>query len=185
MVEVEAANVSVEGLREVCRSSEDAIILFEYFAKRRYNTSETKTNALLRAIRKEGNDVRKPLVIDIFRKLENLGCGQYVEGRRGRPSRFRWAVTLTSVGKAATGRAATVDSIGRGVAAAPTDVESTEGPLVSGQETSEGSRPVKIMTHQFNLRPNYTVTLDLPSDITSVEAERLSRMILTLPFGRA
>ncbi len=36
-------------------------------------------------------------------KLQEQGCGQFVEGRRGWPSRFVWSAGLISVGRAAAG----------------------------------------------------------------------------------
>ena len=39
----------------------------------------------------------------LARALEQAGCGQFVVGRRGQPSRFEWAFSCISLGQAAAG----------------------------------------------------------------------------------
>lgn len=42
--------------------------------------------------------------------------------------------------------------------------------------------PPKIVRHQFMLRPTIKVSFELPEDITTHEAERLGKMLGTLPI---
>jgi transcriptional regulator with XRE-family HTH domain len=45
-----------------------------------------------------------------------------------------------------------------------------------------GSEPsAALLTHAYHLRPSLKVSIDLPSDITAKEAERLSQFIRSLP----
>lgn len=49
---------------------------------------------------------------------------------------------------------------------------------------SQGKTPegVRWMRHIYPLRPDFTVTLELPRDLTTAEAERLGAMLKTLPI---
>jgi hypothetical protein len=40
-----------------------------------------------------------------------------------------------------------------------------------------------MITHQFKLRPEMTVTVQLPGDLTEKEAERFSQFLRSLPFA--
>jgi len=59
----------------------------------------------------EGQAFERREIIALFRQLEKAGCGQFVEGRRGWPSRFVWSVGLTGVGRAAAGDAQPIAQI--------------------------------------------------------------------------
>jgi len=39
------------------------------------------------------------------------------------------------------------------------------------------------ITHSFHLRPDLTLELDLPADLTAQEAARIARFVEALPFG--
>ena len=48
--------------------------------------------------------------------------------------------------------------------------------------TEEGG-PARMTRHSFQLRPDASIALELPSDLTQLEARRLAEFIRTLPFG--
>jgi Protein of unknown function DUF262 len=62
-------------------------------------------------LRVDGHTFLRRDIIALFRKLQELGCGQFVEGRRGWPSRFVWSAGLTSVGRAAAGESQPIATI--------------------------------------------------------------------------
>ncbi len=106
-------------------------------------------------------DVTRAEIIDVFRKLDELGFGRFVVGRRGASSRFEREVSLPSLGRAAAGRGAVI--------AAPDDPDDAEDDLIC---------------HQYRLRPTFTAQIHLPADLTAKEAERLASFIQTLPFEK-
>jgi len=56
-----------------------------------------------------------------------------------------------------------------------------EGHRAMQESPSEDA--AETIRHRYVLRPDFDVEFDLPSDLTKVEAKRLSEFITTLPFG--
>jgi hypothetical protein len=151
-------------LRKLYDNNETARRVFDHFARRTYNATETKTDRLLALLNSNGQIVSRGELISLFRQLEKLGYGQYIAGRHGHPSRFIWKVSIVSVGQAAAGESQNVEAI-------------------SSEEQKQNDDGVGIIPHVYQLRPELQVTLELPSDLSSREAERLSEFLKTLPFN--
>lgn len=49
-----------------------------------------KADELYNTLRKEGEDVEKPEIIEIFKELDKKGYGDYIVGRRGWSTRIEW-----------------------------------------------------------------------------------------------
>src|SRR6266851_533585 len=101
----------IDTLRQLYMESGVARVFFEHAARRERDQSETKVDRILVLLRAEGHEFRRHEIIDLFRRLQDQGCGQFVEGRRGWPSRFVWSTGITSVGKAASGELQTIERI--------------------------------------------------------------------------
>ncbi len=152
-------------LRALYSGNPIAKATFDYFASRDRNATETKTDRLEAVIANQGVRVGRSEVIRVMRKLEEAGCGKYVEGRHGHPSRFEWSVELKSVAEVAKGGAISVgrlddEDADSAVTAAVTDIE----------------------VHPYRLRQGLTVQLNLPVDLSTAEASRLADFIKTLPL---
>ena len=102
---------SISRLRELYAASPVAKAFFDHTARRERDQSETKVDRILVLLKSDGYPFKRREIIELFRKLQEQGCGQFIEGRRGWPSRFVWSVGLTSVGKAAAGEPQTIDHI--------------------------------------------------------------------------
>lgn len=102
---------SIGRLRDLYAASPVARAFFDHTAKRERDQSETKVDRILVLLKSDGYHFKRREIIELFRKLQEQGCGQFIEGRRGWPSRFVWSVGLTSVGKAAAGEPQTIDHI--------------------------------------------------------------------------
>ncbi len=94
----------IENLRELYSRSKVARAFFDHAARRERDQSETKVDRILTLLQAEGNLFSRSEMIALFKEIEKYGCGQFVEGRRGWPSRFVWSVGLPSVGRAASGK---------------------------------------------------------------------------------
>lgn len=156
--------VDVEALRNFYRTDQAARAILDNLAARHQDRSETRVDRLHYAISEE-EDITRADVIRVLRQLEDLGCGAFVVGRKGRESRFAWAVGLTGVGRAAAGDATDLREVSS---------EATE---------SDGSDEDNTIAHSYVLRANFVARFALPSDLTSAEAARLADFIKTLPFS--
>ena len=99
-------------------------------------------------------DISRRGIVYLFKKLQEYGAGELIVGRKGHPSRFKW----------------TVDSIG--IHPIQDDI-----PVPKAQNQST------LLAHTYPLRPGLVTTFELPSDITTIEARRLSQFIQSLPFA--
>ncbi len=102
---------NIDTLRQLYRDNPAAKAFFDHAARRERDQSETKVDRILVRLRADGHEFRRHEIIDLFRKMQDQGLGQFVEGRHGWPSRFVWSTGLTSVGRAAIGEPQTIAHI--------------------------------------------------------------------------
>jgi hypothetical protein len=150
-------------LRSAYEQNEAVRAICDHMAARDRNQTETKLRRILRHLTNDGVDLRRSEVIAAFRELEETGCGKYVEGRHGWPSRFVWDVKSLGVSAAARGT--------QPIEATPEDDAGTED-----------SDEAEFIEHSFVLRPDLTISVELPTDLTETEAARLAAFIQSLPF---
>ena len=121
---------NVDALWQLYRQSPVAKAFFDHAARRERDQSETKVERILFRLKADGHDFRRREIIELFRKMQEQGLGQFVEGRRGWPSRFVWSTGLTSVGRAAIGEPQTIEYLSSEDSGA--DVEAISDREVSG-----------------------------------------------------
>ncbi len=158
-----ADGVDVEGLRELYNQNAVARAFLDHAAQRERDWSETSVDRALGILKELEAEATRADVVGLFQRLEYLGCGKFITGRRGKPSRIAWSVSIVSVGRAAVGEQQVVAEIPETPAA---------------EETGGG----EFLSHSYHLRPGVLLTLELPADMTAHEAERLAGFIKTLPM---
>lgn len=152
-----------EALKELYEESDVAKAFLDHMASRQRGQSETKVDRILRVLNDEGFEFSRGDIVALFHKLEEIECGQFVVGRHGWPSRFVWNTNSLTVSRLASGE---------GQEAA--EVEEEEEELLEEED--------ELLTHTFNLRPDLVITISLPADLTTKEAERLSLFVKSLPM---
>ncbi len=95
-----------DALKELFEEDPGARRFFQWAAERQNDAAQT---SIARLEQKAGVDRRK--AIELARQFEDLGCGKFVMGRRGAPSRIEWSVSLKSIGRAAIGQSATLETV--------------------------------------------------------------------------
>lgn len=153
--------VDFKSLRELYRTDNAARHVFDHFASRERNWRSTSVDTIQSNVNSNSAEVSRGEVISVFRQLEEAGCGTFKTGRKGWPSRFEWDVQMVSVGQAAAGETDDVQDM--------TDED-------NGEQTDA------LLRHPFRLRPNLSISIELPSDFTDAEASRLADFVKTLPF---
>ena len=98
-------------LREAYQASPVAKAAFDNFAARQKNRAEMAVDQLYWQLRQEVPSASRGDVIHLLKFLETSGCGQFLVGRRGQPSRFRWSVSLIEAGMAAAGETFQVEKL--------------------------------------------------------------------------
>jgi hypothetical protein len=108
---MESKTPNIDTLRQLYNDSPVAKAFFDHAARRERDQSETKVDRILVRLRADGHEFRRREIIELFRKMQDQGLGQFVEGRHGWASRFVWSTGLTSVGRAAIGEPQIIEHI--------------------------------------------------------------------------
>lgn len=156
--------MNIQQLREAYNSDPNVAAICDEMASRERNQSETKLTRMLARLSNNGSSVKKNDAIAAFRRLEECGCGQYIVGRHGWPSRFVWSVGSLAACHAAQGSIESVD------------------PLPETDEDVETEIELDAVTHYLRLREDFDVELQLPDDLTAREAQRLCSFISAVPL---
>jgi hypothetical protein len=103
-------------------------------------------------------------VVKLFKRMEEMGLGHFLVGRRGGQSRFAWSVRVSDLAQAYAGEVDIVES-------------------ASGEDlTEDATVEISEVNHEFSLRPDFKVAITLPTDLTKREAERLAAFVVALPY---
>lgn len=129
-----AGHLEVSELARLYSSDSTVRALCDHMAARDNNQRETKLERLLQRIDREGYSSDRSQVIAALRRLEAVGCGRYVEGRRGWPSRFVWSIPSRTVSGFARADAAALDGEGLRLDGRSTNSEPVNGSADHEQE---------------------------------------------------
>jgi hypothetical protein len=80
----------VGGLSAAYNEDSDVHLILDHFANRQRNRNVTEIEALLDTLARASTPSEKVALIRAFRRLDALGVGRFVTGRRGHPTRFEW-----------------------------------------------------------------------------------------------
>jgi hypothetical protein len=127
----------------------------------------------------------KGAALALLKRMEADGLGRLLLGRRGAKTRFsvKWEVRRELID--------VLESLRNEDASDEQTSQRQPGDVDTGVDSParavrvEGSEPANIgehLAHQFNLRPGVVVQFRLPSNLTTLEAQRLARFIEALPF---
>ncbi|MFG1180829.1 hypothetical protein [Xanthobacter versatilis] len=89
----------IRSVRELYQRQEWAKKLFESLSQRKNNPATTNIDRLMRLL-----DVPLSEATAIAKELQDAGCGTYIVGRKGNPSRFAWDYSAITLGLVATGK---------------------------------------------------------------------------------
>lgn len=160
------------------RSHAGARKILDFVAGHADGLTETTVDLFL-----QETGIDRAAAIDALRHLAIAGCGEFIVGRRGAPTRFRWITgmdrlaEILEVGAQPGAQPAMVAMV------APAPAPARALPRLDDTTDDELALPaVPVTTHRFQLRPDLVIELRLPSDLSVREAERLGKFIDSLPF---
>ena len=86
MVNLEMSNVGVNALRNFYKSDSAARLVLDSLAARQNNRSMTTVGSLHSVLRLAAYDISRQDIIKVFKELQKLNCGEYVQGKiKGNP----------------------------------------------------------------------------------------------------
>ncbi|MCE6959611.1 hypothetical protein LAZ40_11145 [Cereibacter sphaeroides] len=98
-------NVAV-AVRALYEQNEDAKELFDWTAGLERDASATSIDRIMQKL-----EISRRSAVALARALEEAGCGEFLNGRRGHKSRFAWAYSRISLGKAAAGESDEIEQV--------------------------------------------------------------------------
>lgn len=154
-------NVGKE-LRKLCEADADVAAVCEILRSYQRGRWETSTTRICVHLMNAGYDLKRSQVTAAFKKLQNLGLGTFVTGRKGWESRFVFAERVTVIARLLAGE----------------EIDVIEHDL---KEEDAQVFP-EFIEHSFALRPDFTLNIELPGDLTEFEAKRLAQFFGCLAF---
>ena len=94
--------VDTAGLRAAYREDFAVRVIVDHFGGRQRNQHVTDINALVSSLGLAGTPVDRSSVLSAFRRLDALGVGRFILGRRGQETRFEWYQKSLSIRGMAT-----------------------------------------------------------------------------------
>jgi hypothetical protein len=88
----------IEQIRELYRTDKLAQRVFDWTAARSRDATSTSVDRICSLL-----GISRGEAVALARRLADAGCGQFLIGRRGQPSRLRWEYSCISLGQAAAG----------------------------------------------------------------------------------
>jgi len=122
---------------------------------------------------REAGQARRDIVKALKHQLPKQKLGRFTTGRKGKPSRFTWMLQASG-----DGRQSAAESDDRDLSNEPaqTSVHSRSG--------LEREQPRRNRINFF-LRTDFCVNLELPADLTELEAQKLNQVISHLVISPA
>jgi hypothetical protein len=160
MTQMETA-VNRKKLQDLYAKEPDVRAVLDHFANRERNQNTSTVGRLMVNV----HVLSRGQIVRVFKVLEELGCGEFIAGRKGYESRFGWRVSSKNVARVAAGEE---DEIEEDVPALVDDEDAINDELID---------------HRYHLRPNLVIDISLPADLSFNESKRLAMFIRTLPFA--
>lgn len=168
-------NIDSELTNSLIRLHEDddaAKRIFSWFDERRKDSWEMPVRIAAYRTGLSERDVRR-----VFRALAELECGRLIKGRGEHgETRMAWSLSIRSIAAAAIRGE-------QGVGAVQASPEDTLEAELVAEEGGANALPDGTVKHLFKLRANFEVSICLPEDLTTHEAERLGRFLQALPLS--
>ena len=99
------SGTDIAGLRTAYVEDPAVQVVIDHFASRQYNQNVTEIDALRDRLERDGTPLYKSDLIRALRRMDALGVGRFLVGRRGQATRFEWHEKSLTARKLATGGA--------------------------------------------------------------------------------
>lgn len=93
----------IKDIQDFYKSDTSAQALFDWTAGREKDATSTSIDRMCHIL-----NINRGAAVALARKLEEIGCGDFIAGRHSQKSRFRWKFSCISLGQAASGEQSTL-----------------------------------------------------------------------------
>ena len=173
----------VADLRKLYNSDPIAKALLDHYARRQRDSSELKIEHCGHILRGEGVDAPRSLIYSVFKALERMKFAQIIVGRGHNRTRIVWSHSPKAIGRTAAGTQEDIPELPNDEATCTTDQNSDQTPRMAADNShQEECGEIDFIPHELQLRPDLTIQIELPMDLTSQEAYRVALFVRSLPF---
>ena len=95
-----------DAIQQLYKKDSQARRLFDWIAGLERDATSTKVDRVITVL-----GVSRSVAVGLLKDLETTGCGRFVAGRRGSPSRFEWHFSRVSIGQVAIGEAEQIEDV--------------------------------------------------------------------------
>lgn len=185
-------SVNVQALRDIGRENPKFAAMFNHLMMRRRDRDQTDLRQYFdRASTgwrdKDGTQyaaipgLSPQDVLSFYSMLQNYGLGTVIQGRHGKPARFKWGYSVRSLIKHMQEPQA-YPHIHPMSPSRPRirRVARQEAPVM--QEAPQTLQPRGVIKGVFYLRPDFKLYLTLPADFSRDDAAKLKEFVDSLPI---
>lgn len=97
---------TVEAVQTLYEEDPNAKKMFDWTATLRRDATMTTIDTISREL-----GISRKASVALARELEDAGCGEFIVGRRGSSSRFKWAHSRVSLGRVAAGETEEIEDV--------------------------------------------------------------------------
>jgi len=173
--------MNTKKLEQLYKSNSIIRGILNFLAERKQNSNVISLKRIRFHLKNRDVEVVWEDLVKACRALEDAGCGVFIRGSRGYPSRFAWEEKTTLLLDYATGAIAYEPA----EADADEDDEDVEEDNEGDEEEEDdesGEEDDNLTLHTYVLRPELVIHFILPTDLTKHEANRLSQFVDSLSF---
>lgn len=97
---------TMEAVQALYEQDSNAKKLFDWTASLQRDATATSISRISGKL-----GISRKAAVTLAQDLEATGCGEFIVGRRGSPSRFEWAYSRVSLGQVAAGEAEEIEDV--------------------------------------------------------------------------
>jgi DNA-binding MarR family transcriptional regulator len=134
-------------IQDLYADDANAQSLFDWVASRKNDTAETTIRRIC-----EKTGMARSDAVRLVKTLSDMGCGEFIVGRKGAESRIRWRFSIISLGKAAQGEGVELDEVDPELAE---DVADQQSPGIASEGSAD--QPLTIADAKRRLAATFGV----------------------------
>lgn len=113
---------TVEAVQALYDQNPHAKQLFDWTASLQRDATATTIDRISQVL-----EISRKAAVSLAQQLDDAGCGEFIVGRRGSPSRFEWAYSRVSLGQVAAGEAEEIEEVSDPISEKEEEASGAEG----------------------------------------------------------
>ena len=179
---VSLSDPTIDQLRDLYRSNPVAMTLLDCLGRRRRDTAELKIEHAIQILANESVTASRGQLFRVLKTLEELGFGQVILGRGSCKTRIAWTYSPKGIGRAAVGNQEDIPELLKVPEGCESGGDATNQHIGIPSVKATANEEVEFIPHELQLRPDLSIQLELPLDMTPGESQRLALFVQALPF---